>query len=166
MNDYQNFAKILQDDISFLRQHKSNNFGMLVMYYELGTSMNISKSTPQEEFPFQRISLENISGKFRLSVIPKTNQGIFPKDNFIATQNRFSTFSAKRNESQSLIDDINIIIFKDKIGFEASYNNFRSILFFEIENAFDNQTTCCYKGYYRKFLSKFLRYFSEAKPFE
>lgn len=166
MNDYENFAKILQDDISFLRQHKSNDFGMLVMYYELGTDVNISKSTPQEEFLFQRVSIENFAGKLRFSVIPKPNQVIDQKDNFITTQNRFSTFSAKRNESHSLINDINIIIFKDKFGFEAQYNNFKSILFFEFENAFDNQTACCYNGYYREFLAKFLRYFSEAKPFE
>ena len=167
LNDYNNFRKILMDDMNFLNQMKSNHFGILVNYYEIGANLNTSNATSSEEltpFPNPRISLENLVGGFRVSVISKTNRSQFPKGNSEWTSQK--RFSNKENESQSLLEDINIIIFKDKVGFEANYNNFRCILFFEFENPFHYSRRFCFHGYYNNFLKNFFVHFAPVQGFD
>ena len=167
LNDYNNFRKILMDDMNLLNQMKSNHFGILINYYEIGANLNTSNATSSQEvtpFANPRISLENLVGGFRVSVISKTNHSIFPKANIERTSQM--KFSNKENESLSLLEDIKIIIFKEKVGFEANYNNFRCILFFEFENPFHYTQRFCLLGYYKDFLKNFFVHFEPVQEFD
>lgn len=174
LSDYQEFQKILQNDLDFFDKMKTKDFNLVIMYYELGSEKNQSagnifeNNTPpniyNENYNLpNRISIGNISsnvGANRVSVISKKK--IAPSNSH-SNKNSDTYNDTKDFDTSSLLfREANLIQLKDNNGFEASYNNFKSILFFTFDNVFKTNNWFSCRKFSSGYLDQILGNFEES----
>ena len=116
LRSYKLFNEVLENDFNFLKEMNAKNFSVLIMYYEFDQAgMKSISIEPNEDVSKIRISTSN----FRISDIKNFN------------------FSESGDTICELDKDFSAIKYKNGNGFEAMFNNFKSILFFSFENVFE-----------------------------
>jgi hypothetical protein len=163
LNNYDFFQQTLEQDLMFLREMKSKNFSLMIIYYELGKNY-LDNKPPLDDQSLatanvitnnqQRIHSITNNPQFRLSSLSKGNISEIGRD-----------VSSSHKEEKSLFDlkqECNLINFQDNNGFEAMYNEFKCILFFVFDDVFEQNSLCNSKDYYNEYFSEILARFEES----
>lgn len=151
LNNYDRFEETLQNDLAFLRRISASNFNLMIMYYEFGRTANTGNNSSNSQDDNTPTGFMN-RGSLPITRVSDIKRNYFDKVDC---------------ESDSYIIDlkkeINMFQFKDKVGFEASFNSFKCMFFFMFENIFENQRLCMRRKHYQKFLQEILSNFDESK---
>jgi hypothetical protein len=169
LSDYQEFQKILQNDLRFFKKMKTKEFNLLIMYYELGLGRNQSPGNSFDNYSPPNFYNENYNVPNRLSIGNKSNNigairvSVISRKKSVpggSQSNKNSDNDRKDFDSSSLLfREVNLIQLKENNGFEANYNNFKCVLFFTFDNVFE--TACwfnCRKfssGYFDQIMGNF-----------
>ena len=183
LEDFSFFQETIKNDLKFLKSISSNNFCLLILYYEFEANKNISKDSI---FNKTRIKLINDSNSN--SDLFKSKKINLSSSNFSSSNNSENNnyISSNKNIQINIFDDIDKEIFinpenKKKLdddiseiplisndskslimknGFETSYNNFKGILYFRWDNIFYQNKSKSKRRFYSNYADEVLKYFS------
>ena len=186
LDDFSIFREAIKNDLKFLKSISSNNFCLILLYYEFeNKNMNKNsifidqKTKFNYDFPSSLIKNNNLKNfsddvrknkKLALSLPPnsnnqnkheitninETNDEINDKEIVINIDmkkktNDISNISNFSNNSKSMIM-LN--------GYDASFNNYRGLLYFRWDNVFNQKKCLCDKYFYFNYINDIMRYFS------
>ena len=139
------------------------------MYYEMGLSKNANPSQ-SNSFEYTPGNLYNDNIPNRVSVENNTNMGairvsVISRKKNVQHNNTFKDSDNERKEfdtSSLLFKEINMIQIKENNGFEATYNNFKSVLFFVFDNIFENDRWCRRQHFFSEYFEQIMGNFEES----
>ena len=182
-------SQTLESDFKLLKKINSEQFSLLILYYELELNNKKSKDT------IDGVLFPNTSLTDPIIEIPESSKP--STETFVSTMNdkassvdrdRFDTLRSKRNENivtESLSEqflgnqDDNINIDKDqpsmitymnqsssgiiKNGFDSLYNNYKGTIYFSFENLFESGGCFRSNAFYKNYLKEIMKIFAEKK---
>ena len=186
LDDFQIFKDAIKNDVNFLKTISSDDFCLVILHYELeiknmkkNTLFNDNK-TKINDYPLSLMKSygvknfsENIlkNKKFALSLPNNSNN---QKKHDITNINEVSEELLDEEISidadmKKKIDDISyiqncsansksMIMFN---GFDASFNNYRGLVYFRWDNIFKQKNWCFYdKNFYSNYINDVMQFFS------
>lgn len=144
LTNYSKFCETLKRDLMFLKKLNKKNFNLLIQYYEFGKNINNSM---EETFNLQKNV--SIGGFYRASNISKDN----------ISELLFSN-NKENNSLFELKNELTILQIKENNGYEASFNDFKCLLFFMFENiseknGYRSVNDSVFNKYYEEMRNKF-----------
>lgn len=141
IRNFHNFKTVLKQDIDFLRRIYSKNFRLLIIYYEFGQDLEGGISFEQGDLSNIRVSF----GKgFRLSNIGRISEVNVEGESM---ENADVSFVGKCSKGGK--------------GFEARFNNFKSLILFSFENVFNFKDKKNANIDYDSYAKELLTYFDD-----
>ena len=186
LDDYDIFRNAIKNDIKFLKSISSNNFCLVLLYYEF-ENKNMNKNSifidqktkynydlPSSLFKSHNsknfsedvrknkllaLSLPSNSNnqkKHEITNVNETNEDITDKEIVINTDikkniDNISDIPNYSNNSRSMIM---------QNGFDASFKNFRGLLYFRWDNIFYQKKCLCDRYFYANYINDIMKYFS------
>ena len=160
ISDFERFKRIFNEDLQFLTSAHSNNFSLMILYYELDLNNSNEKSLNEEEND-QQIDLifdieEGMMTNSRnINYLQNGNEeetkiGSVPKEDIDSEEDDAKTLCLSNISSEGV----------SKNGFNCVFGNFKGIVFFSFDNLFNvggvfTKTTNFYKGYFKDVLEYF-----------
>ena len=186
LDDFEVFQKVIKDDINFLRSISSYNFCLTLLYYEFeNKNMNKNSIFIEQKTKFdlpstliksndlKNFSEETLKNK-KLALSPPNNSSSQKRHgtiNINETNEDITDKEIKINiDIKKVTDNISVIpnnnsnVSKSMIiqnGFDASFNNYRGLIFFRWDNIFYQKKCTCYKNFYSNYFNDIIRYFSK-----
>ena len=188
IDDFKNFKDVLRNDIKFLKKISSNNFCLVLLYYEFENN-NMNKNSifietkvpPNPDFQSSLSKNTFLANNFFSEETNKKNNKLIlslSHNSHIQKKEDITTINEVNEDSidKEIIVDIDMKKKTNDIsriqaisnnsrsiimqnGFEAYYNNFRVLLYFRWDNIFCHKR-CIWDRYYNNYLGDVLKYFS------
>jgi hypothetical protein len=178
LEDYQIFHDTIKNDIEFLNSIFSYDFSLLILYYEFETNKNISKeshfiniknkNTNDSNFDLLKVKINNNDSGLNFSSDNNYSNNI--QDNIIYTNNMFDSDKEViiTGEGKKKIDEMSDIpIYSNdskslimKNGFEATFNNYKGIVYFRWDNIFYQKKKGLKETFFSDYKEAVIKYFS------
>ena len=178
LEDYQIFHDTIKNDIEFLNSIFSYDFSLLILYYEFETNKNISKesyfiniknkNTSDSNFDLLKVKINNNDSGLNFSSDNNYSNNI--QDNIIYTNNMFDSDKEViiTGEGKKKIDEMSDIpIYSNdskslimKNGFEATFNNYKGIVYFRWDNIFYQKKKGLKETFFSDYKEAVIKYFS------
>ena len=180
LDDFGIFKQTIKNDLIFLKSISSNNFCLILLYYELENKIINKNSIFAEQktklnydLPsslFKGNSQETNQNK-KLTLSPPNSNNSNKPDNTIINEKSDDSIDKEiiiNNDIKKKTDDIsNISDFSNNSksmiiqnGFDASFNNYRGLLYFRWDNIFYQKKCSCDQNFYTNYINYIMKYFS------
>ena len=189
LDDFDIFKEAIKNDIKFLKSISSNNFCLVLLYYEFENrkmtkhSLFIDQKTKfNYDYPSSLIkanNLKNFSDDIRKNKILSLS---IPSNSNNYKNHEITNINETNEDIKDITDKeitINVDMKKktDNIsyiskysnnsrsmimqnGFDVSFNNFRGLLYIRWDNIFYQKKCLCNKHFYEKYINDIMQYFS------
>ena len=180
LDDFGIFKQTIKNDLIFLKSISSNNFCLILLYYELENKIINKNSIFAEQKTKLNYDLpsslfkgnsQDTGKNQKLTLSPPNSNNSNKPDNTIINEKSDDSIDKEiiiNNDIKKKTDDIsNISDFSNNSksmiiqnGFDASFNNYRGLLYFRWDNIFCTKKCSCDQNFYTNYINYIMKYFS------
>ena len=160
LDDFEIFKMSIQNDIKFLKTIHSNDFCLVVLYYEFENrnmrknSIFIDQKVKFNDF-LSSVGKSSKSKNFSENILKNKKLGLSPPNtkntDMKKKTDEISDIPNFSNNSRSMII---------QNGFDATFNNYRGLLYFRWDNIFYQKKCFCDSNHYSAYMNDVMQYFS------